>query len=190
MKALITNITGQDGAHRSQFLLEKGYEVAGLARRASTPSLERVVRLGVLDSTSLIEGDLGDQLSIINAIRTTGPARCTTSHLAAQSFAPESHKTPVQTGDFTALGVTRCLETIRAVDPEIRFYRASSSEMLGKMQAAPQSELTPLHPRSPYGVAEVYGHRITANYRESYSLYAVRGMLLNHESPLLGLEFL
>ncbi len=188
MQALVTGITGQDGAYLAQFLLEKGYEVAGLVRRASTPNLERLERLGVLDKVSLIQGDLGDQLSIINAIRETEAREV--YNFAAQSFVPESWKTPVQTGEFTALGVTRCLEAIRSVDPAIRFYQASSSEMFGQVQAVPQSERTPFYPRSPYGVAKLYGHWITVNYRESYSLYAVSGILFNHESPLRGLEFL
>ena len=188
MNALITGITGQDGAYLAQFLLEKGYDVAGLVRRASTPNLDRLERLDIVDKVRLIEGDLGDQLSIINAIRESEAREV--YNLAAQSFVPESWKTPVQTGQFTALGVTRCLEAIRAVDPEIRFYQASSSEVFGKVQAVPQSESTPFYPRSPYGVAKVFGHWITVNYRESYSLYAVSGILFNHESPLRGLEFL
>ena len=188
MNALITGITGQDGAYLAQFLLEKGYDIAGLVRRASTPNLDRLERLDIVDKMGLIEGDLGDQLSIINAIRESEAREV--YNLAAQSFVPESWKTPVQTGQFTALGVTRCLEAIRAVDPEIRFYQASSSEVFGKVQAVPQSESTPFYPRSPYGVAKVFGHWITVNYRESYSLYAVSGILFNHESPLRGLEFL
>ena len=188
MNALITGIMGQDGAYLAQFLLEKGYDVAGLVRRASTPNLDRLERLDIVDKVRLIEGDLGDQLSIINAIRESEAREV--YNLAAQSFVPESWKTPVQTGQFTALGVTRCLEAIRAVDPEIRFYQASSSEVFGKVQAVPQSESTPFYPRSPYGVAKVFGHWITVNYRESYSLYAVSGILFNHESPLRSLEFL
>lgn len=187
-RALITGITGQDGAYLASFLLERGYEVAGLVRRASTPNLERLERLGLIGKISLVEGDLGDQLSIINALRQIEAREL--YNLAAQSFVPESWKTPVQTGQFTALGATLCLEAIRAVDTEIRFYQASSSEMFGKVQEVPQRESTPFYPRSPYGVAKVYGHWITVNYRESHNLHASSGILFNHESPLRGLEFL
>lgn len=186
--ALITGITGQDGPYLAQLLLEKGYEVSGLVRRSSTPNLERLERLGLRDDIRLIEGDLGDGGSVINAITLCNPVEL--YNLAGQSFVPESWKTPVQTGQFTAIGVTRCLEAIRVVNPEIRFYQASSSEMFGKAQETPQSEKTPFWPRSPYGVAKVYGYWITINYRESYGLHASNGVLFNHESPLRGLEFL
>jgi GDPmannose 4,6-dehydratase len=187
-KALVTGVTGQDGAYLAQFLLHKGYEVTGLVRRSSSPSLERLARLGIQHDVKLVEGDLGDQYSIINAIKDEEPAEL--YNLAAQSFVPESWKTPVQTGEFTGLGVTRCLEAIRCVNPEIRFYQASSSEMFGKVQEVPQREETPFYPRSPYGVAKVYGYWITVNYRESYSLHASNGILFNHESPLRGVEFI
>ena len=185
--ALITGITGQDGPYLAQLLLENGYEVNGLVRRSSTPNLERLERLGIRDDVRLIEGDLGDGGSIINAIKLCNPSEF--YNLAGQSFVPESWKTPVQTGQFTAIGVTRCLEAIRIADPEIRFYQASSSEMFGKVREVPQTELTPFHPRSPYGVAKVYGHFITVNYRESYGLFACSGILFNHESPRRGKEF-
>jgi GDPmannose 4,6-dehydratase len=181
-------VTGQDGALLARFLLERGYAVAGLVRRNSTASLERLERLDLVDRIELVQGDLADQLSIIHAIKTFGPSEF--YNLAAQSFVPESWKTPVQTCEVTALGVTRCLEAIRAVDPEIRFYQASSSEMFGKVLEVPQRETTPFYPRSPYGVAKVYGHWITVNYRESYGIHACSGILFNHESPLRGLEFL
>ena len=186
--ALITGITGQDGPYLAQLLLENGYEVNGLVRRSSTPNLERLERLGIRDDVRLIEGDLGDGGSIINAIKLCNPREF--YNLAGQSFVPESWKTPVQTGQFTAIGVTRCLEAIRIADPQIRFYQASSSEMFGKAQQTPQSEATPFWPRSPYGVAKVYGYWITVNYRESYDLHASNGILFNHESPLRGDEFL
>jgi len=186
--ALITGITGQDGPYLAQLLLDKGYQVSGLVRRSSSPNLERLERLGIRDDVRLIEGDLGDGGSIVNAIKLCNPAELYS--LAGQSFVPESWKTPVQTGQFTALGVTRCLEAIRGINPEIRFYQASSSEMFGKAQETPQSEKTPFWPRSPYGVAKVYGYWITINYRESYGLHASNGILFNHESPLRGLEFL
>jgi GDPmannose 4,6-dehydratase len=187
-RALITGITGQDGAYLSEFLLARGYEVIGLVRRNSTPNLDRLEQLGVLDRITLVEGDLGDQLSLINAVKDLSPAEF--YNLAAQSFVPESWKTPVQTGEVTGLGVTRCLEAIRLVDPSIRFYQASSSEMFGKVAEVPQRETTPFYPRSPYGVAKVYGYWITVNYRESYGIYACNGILFNHESPLRGPEFL
>ena len=187
-KALVTGITGQDGAYLAQFLLRKGYEVVGLVRRSSSPSLERLARLGVQNDVKLVEGDLGDQYSIINAVKAEEPAEF--YNLAAQSFVPESWKTPVQTGEFTGLGVTRCLEAIRCVNPEIRFYQASSSEMYGKVLEVPQREETPFYPRSPYGVAKVYGYWITVNYRESYGLHSSNGILFNHESPLRGSEFI
>ena len=186
--ALITGITGQDGPYLAQLLLEKGYEVNGLVRRSSTPNLERLERLGIRGDVRLIEGDLGDGGSIINAIKLCNPSEF--YNLAGQSFVPESWKTPVQTGQFTAIGVTRCLEAIRITNPEIRFYQASSSEMFGKAQQTPQSEATPFWPRSPYGVAKVYGYWITINFRESYDLHASNGILFNHESPLRGDEFL
>ena len=186
--ALITGITGQDGPYLAQLLLENGYEVNGLVRRSSTPNLERLERLGIRDDVRLIEGDLGDGGSIINAIKLCNPSEF--YNLAGQSFVPESWKTPVQTGQFTAIGVTRCLEAIRITNPEIRFYQASSSEMFGKAQQTPQSEKTPFWPRSPYGVAKVYGYWITINFRESYDLHASNGILFNHESPLRGEEFL
>jgi GDPmannose 4,6-dehydratase len=187
-KALVTGVTGQDGAYLAQFLLGKGYEVAGLVRRSSTPNLERLVRLGIQDRVTLIEGDLGDQFSLMNAVNDVRPSEF--YNLGAQSFVPESWKTPVQTGEFTGLGVTRCLDAIKVVDPEIRFYQASSSEMFGKVLEVPQRETTPFYPRSPYGVAKVYGYWVTVNYRESFGLYACNGILFNHESPLRGLEFL
>jgi len=187
-KALVTGITGQDGAYLAEFLLNKGYEVVGMVRRSSSPSVERLARLGIQNEIKFIEGDLGDQYSIINAVKNEEPAEL--YNLAAQSFVPESWKTPVQTGEFTGLGVTRCLEAIRCVNPEIRFYQASSSEMYGKVMAVPQDEDTPFYPRSPYGVAKVYGYWITVNYRESYGLHASNGILFNHESPLRGMEFI
>jgi GDPmannose 4,6-dehydratase len=187
-KALITGVTGQDGAYLSRFLLGKGYEVVGLVRRNSTPNLERLERLGIDDRVKLVEGDLGDQLSIVNALKEELPDEF--YNLAAQSFVPESWKTPAQTGEVTGLGVTRCLDAIRVVDPGIRFYQASSSEMFGKVAQVPQCETTPFYPRSPYGVAKVYGYWITVNYRESYGTYTCNGILFNHESPLRGPEFL
>ncbi len=187
-RALVTGLTGQDGAYLAQFLLEKDYEVHGLVRRSSTPHFERLERLGILDDINIIQGDLGDQLSLIDAVQEARPSEL--YNLAAQSFVPESWKTATQTGEFTALGVTRCLEAVRTVDPSIRFYQASSSEMFGKVSEVPQRETTPFYPRSPYGVAKVYGHWITVNYRESYDLFACSGILFNHESPLRGLEFL
>jgi GDPmannose 4,6-dehydratase len=186
--ALITGITGQDGAYLSEFLLERGYDVVGLVRRNSTPNLARLEQLGIVDRISIVEGDLGDQLSLINAINDATPTEF--YNLAAQSFVPESWKTPVQTGEATGLGVTRCLEAIRLVDPSIRFYQASSSEMYGRVAEVPQRETTPFYPRSPYGVAKVYGYWITVNYRESYDVHASNGILFNHESPLRGPEFL
>ena len=186
--ALVTGVTGQDGAYLAKLLLEKGYTVHGLVRRSSTPHFERLERLDIVDQLNIVQGDLGDQLSLIEAVQEAGPSEV--YNLAAQSFVPESWKTASQTGEFTALGVTRCLEAIRTVDPSIRFYQASSSEMFGKVVEVPQRESTPFYPRSPYGVAKVYGHWITVNYRESYDLYACSGILFNHESPLRGLEFL
>jgi len=184
-RALITGITGQDGSYLAELLLEKGYEVSGMTRRASTENLERIAHL--TDRVTLIQGDLLDTHSLEAALREAQPHEV--YNLAAQSFVPTSWNQPVLTAEFTAVGVTRVLEAIRAVDPEIRFYQASSSEMFGKVREVPQTELTPFHPRSPYGVAKVYGHHITINYRESYDLFAVSGILFNHESPRRGLEF-
>ena len=184
-KALITGITGQDGAYLAQFLMDRGYEVHGMVRRASTESFERIAHLG--DDLILHQADLLDQLSIITLMKDIRPHEV--YNLAAQSFVPTSWLQPLLTGEFTALGVTRMLEAVRLVDPEIRFYQASSSEMFGDVRAEPQDEETPFWPRSPYGVAKVYGHWITVNYRESYDIFACSGILFNHESPLRGKEF-
>jgi len=184
-RALITGVTGQDGSYLAELLLERGYEVNGMTRRASTENLERIAHL--VDKIALIQGDLLDPPSLDAALRQSEPHEV--YNLAAQSFVPTSWNQPVLTAEFTAVGVTRVLEAIRAVDPEIRFYQASSSEMFGKVREVPQNELTPFHPRSPYGVAKVYGHHITVNYRESYGLFAVSGILFNHESSRRGLEF-
>jgi GDPmannose 4,6-dehydratase len=184
-RALITGITGQDGAYLAAFLLEKGYEVHGMVRRASTENFERIGALR--DRVVLHQADLLDQLSIITLLRDIRPHEV--YNLAAQSFVPTSWLQPLLTGEFTGLGVTRVLEAIRLVDPSIRFYQASSSEMFGKVREEPQSEETPFWPRSPYGVAKVYGHWITVNYRESYGIFACSGILFNHESPLRGKEF-
>jgi GDPmannose 4,6-dehydratase len=184
-RALITGVTGQDGSYLAELLLEKGYEVYGMTRRASTENLERIAHL--VDRIVLIQGDLLDPPSLDAALRQAQPQEV--YNLAAQSFVPTSWNQPVLTAEFTAVGVTRVLEAIRSVDPEIRFYQASSSEMFGKVREIPQTELTPFHPRSPYGVAKVYGHHITVNYRESYDLFAASGILFNHESPRRGLEF-
>jgi len=184
-RALITGVTGQDGSYLAELLLEKGYEVYGMTRRASTENLERIAHL--VDKIVLIQGDLLDPSSLDAALRQAQPQEV--YNLAAQSFVPTSWNQPVLTAEFTAVGVTRMLEAIRSVDPEIRFYQASSSEMFGKVREIPQTEITPFHPRSPYGVAKVYGHHITVNYRESYDLFAVSGILFNHESPRRGLEF-
>ena len=184
-RALITGITGQDGSYLAELLLEKGYEVFGMTRRASTENVERIGHL--TDRISLIQGDLLDPHSLVSALRTAEPHEV--YNLAAQSFVPTSWNQPVLTAEFTGLGVTRMLEAIRTVDPDIRFYQASSSEMYGKVREVPQTEGTPFHPRSPYGVAKAYGHYITVNYRESFGLFAVSGMLFNHESPRRGLEF-
>jgi GDPmannose 4,6-dehydratase len=184
-RALITGITGQDGSYLAELLLDKGYEVYGMTRRASTENVERIAHL--VDRLTLLQGDLLDPPSLDAALRQARPHEV--YNLAAQSFVPTSWNQPVLTAEFTAVGVTRVLEAIRAVDPEIRFYQASSSEMFGKVREIPQTELTPFHPRSPYGVAKVYGHHITVNYRESYGLFAVSGILFNHESPRRGLEF-
>jgi GDPmannose 4,6-dehydratase len=183
--ALITGITGQDGSYLAELLLEKGYRVVGMVRRSSTESFERISH--IKDRIELVQADLLDQYSLIDAIKTTQP--CEVYNLAAQSFVPTSWSQPVLTGEFTALGVTRMLEAIRLVDMQIRFYQASSSEMFGKVLETPQTETTPFYPRSPYGVAKVYGHYITVNYRESYNLYAASGILFNHESERRGLEF-
>ena len=184
-RALITGITGQDGSYLAELLLSKGYEVHGMVRRASTENFERIAHL--VDSVTLHQADLLDQLSIVRLLHEVGPKEV--YNLAAQSFIPTSFSQPLLTGEFTALGVTRMLEAIRLIDPEIRFYQASSSEMFGKVRETPQRESTPFHPRSPYGVAKLYGHWITVNYRESYGLFAVSGILFNHESPRRGLEF-
>ena len=184
-RALITGITGQDGSYLAELLLEKDYDVFGMTRRASTENLERIGHL--LDRIRLIQGDLLDPHSLVSALQESQPREV--YNLAAQSFVPTSWNQPVLTAEFTAVGVTRMLEAIRTVDPTIRFYQASSSEMFGKVREVPQNERTPFHPRSPYGVAKVYGHYITVNYRESFGLFAVSGMLFNHESPRRGLEF-
>ena len=184
-RALITGITGQDGSYLAEFLLEKGYEVLGMVRRSSTVTFGRIEH--IQDQIALVHGDLLDQISLNDIMREHRPHEV--YNLAAQSFVPVSWKQPVLTGEFTALGVTRMLEAMRSIVPESRFYQASSSEMFGKVQEVPQSEGTPFYPRSPYGVAKVYGHWITVNYRESYDLYACSGILFNHESPRRGLEF-
>jgi GDPmannose 4,6-dehydratase len=184
-RALITGITGQDGSYLAELLLEKGYEVFGMTRRASTENVERIAHLS--DRLTLLQGDLLDPPSLDAALREARPHEV--YNLAAQSFVPTSWNQPVLTAEFTAVGVTRVLEAIRSVDRGIRFYQASSSEMFGRVREVPQTELTPFHPRSPYGVAKVYGHHITVNYRESYDLFAVSGILFNHESPRRGLEF-
>ena len=183
--ALITGITGQDGSYLAELLLSKGYRVVGMVRRSSTENFERISHL--TDKIELRQGDLLDQLSLISLLKDIEPQEV--YNLAAQSFVPTSWEQPVLTGEFTALGVTRMLEAIRLVDPSIRFYQASSSEMYGKVRETPQSEETPFYPRSPYGVAKAYGHYITVNYRESYDIFAVSGILFNHESPRRGLEF-
>jgi GDPmannose 4,6-dehydratase len=183
--ALIAGITGQDGSYLAEHLLERGYHVVGMTRRSSTVTLERIAHL--VDDIELVQGDLLDQNSLAEALRSVNPAEV--YNLAAQSFVPTSWNQPVLTGEFTGLGVTRFLEAVRQTNPDIRFYQASSSEMFGKAAEVPQHELTRFHPRSPYGVAKVYGHWITVNYRESYGLFAVSGILFNHESPRRGLEF-
>ncbi len=184
-RALITGITGQDGSYLAEFLLENGYDVYGMVRRSSTENFERIDH--IRDRIILIQADLLDQLSIISAIKDVGPAEI--YNLGAQSFVPTSWNQPVLTGEFTAIGVTRMLEAVKLVDPGIRFYQASSSEMFGKVQESPQNEKTPFYPRSPYGVAKVYGHWITINYRESFDIFACSGILFNHESPRRGREF-
>src|SRR6516165_7117515 len=184
-RALITGITGQDGSYLAEFLLEKGYKVFGLVRRSSTVNFERLVHLQ--DKIELLPGDLLDQNSLISALNQCEPQEV--YNLASQSFVPTSWNQPVLTGEFTALGVTRMLEAIRLVNSKARFYQASSSEMFGMVRETPQSENTQFYPRSPYGVAKLYGHWITVNYRESYGLFACSGILFNHESPRRGLEF-
>lgn len=184
-KALITGITGQDGSYLAEFLLSKGYQVYGMVRRTSTVFYERIRH--IQDDVTLVPGDLSDQTSLTRAISDIKPDEV--YNLGAQSFVPTSWNQPAFTGDITGLGVTRMLEAIHTVKPDTRFYQASSSEMFGKVQEVPQRETTPFWPRSPYGVAKVYGHWITVNYRESYNLYAVSGILFNHESPRRGLEF-
>lgn len=184
-KALITGITGQDGSYLAEFLLSRGYEVIGMVRRTSTTNFDRI--RDFQDRVTLVQGDLLDQVSLINLLQEFQPDEV--YNLAAQSFVPTSFTQPVLTGEFTALGVTRILDAIRIADRRIRFYQASSSEMFGKVQEVPQRETTPFYPRSPYGVAKVYGHWITVNYRESYNLFACSGILFNHESPRRGLEF-
>ncbi len=184
-KALVTGITGQDGSYLAEFLLEKGYDVIGMVRRASTPHFQRIEH--IQDRVTIVQGDLMDQVSLVSIIRDHRPQEV--YNLGAQSFVPTSWAQPVLTAESTALGVTRMLDAIRMVDPSIRFYQASSSEMFGRVREVPQRETTPFYPRSPYGVAKVYGHWITVNYRESYNLFAVSGILFNHESPRRGLEF-
>ncbi len=183
--ALITGITGQDGSYLAELLLSKGYRVVGVARRSSTVTYERINHL--LDDITVVQGDLHDQGSLLGLIEEYEPAEI--YNLAAQSFVPTSWNQPALTGDITAIGVTRILEAIRFVNPRIRFYQASSSEMFGKVLEVPQNEDTPFYPRSPYGVAKVYGHWITVNYRESFDMFAASGILFNHESPRRGLEF-
>jgi GDPmannose 4,6-dehydratase len=184
-KALVTGITGQDGSYLADLLLSQGYEVIGMVRRSSTVNFGRIESFQ--DRITLAHGDLLDQMSLLDILRQHRPDEV--YNLAAQSFVPVSWKQPVLTGEFTAMGVTRMLEAVRSVVPEARFYQASSSEMFGKVQEVPQNEKTPFYPRSPYGVAKVYGHWITVNYRESYDLFACSGILFNHESPRRGLEF-
>jgi GDPmannose 4,6-dehydratase len=185
MRALITGITGQDGSYLAEFLLDKGYDVLGMVRRSSSENFARIEH--IKDRMTLVQADLLDQLSIINIIDEHRPGEI--YNLAAQSFVPTSWVQPVLTGEFDAIGVTRMLEAIRLVDRRIRFYQASSSEMFGKVREVPQNEQTPFYPRSPYGVAKVYGHFVTVNYRESYNIHASSGILFNHESPRRGLEF-
>jgi len=184
-RALITGITGQDGSYLAEFLLEQGYDVIGMIRRSSTVNFERIRH--IQDRVTLTPGDLLDEVSLIHMLREHHPTEV--YNLAAQSFVQTSFSQPVFTGEVTALGVTRLLDAIRIVDPDIRFYQASSSEMFGKVVETPQRETTPFYPRSPYGVAKVYGHWITVNYRESYGMHASSGILFNHESPRRGLEF-
>src|SRR5918998_5986268 len=185
-KALITGVTGQDGSYLAEFLLEQGYEVAGMIRRSSTVNFERIKH--IQERLTLVPGDLMDEVSLIGILREHRPTEV--YNLAAQSFVQTSWSQPVFTGEVTALGVTRVLDAIRIADPDVRFYQASTSEMFGKVRAVPQNELTPFYPRSPYGVAKVYGHWITVNYRESYGMHAPSGILFNHEGPRRGLELL
>lgn len=185
MKALVTGITGQDGSYLAEFLLSKGYEVFGVVRRSSSENFERIKQ--IRDKVTLLEADLLDQVSLAKAVRQSAPDEV--YNLAAMSFVPTSFVQPVLTAEFTAVGVTRLLEAIRSEKPDAKFYQASTSEMFGKVKQVPQTEDTPFHPRSPYGVAKVYGHYITLNYRESYGMFAVSGILFNHESPRRGLEF-
>ena len=184
-KALITGVTGQDGSYLAELLLEKGYSVHGMVRRASTETYERINH--IRNDIELIQADLLDQLSIIKCIESVGPDEI--YNLAAMSFVPTSWSQPVLTGEFTAIGVTRVLEAMRQVAPKAKFYQASSSEMYGKVREVPQTELTPFYPRSPYAVAKVYGHDITVNYRDSYDIFGCSGILFNHESPRRGKEF-
>ena len=184
-RALITGITGQDGSYLAELLLDKGYEVFGLIRRLSAPNVWRIQHL--LERVTLLQGDLLDQLSLIKAVETSQPHEF--YNLAAMSFVPASWDQPMLTGEFNAQGVTRALEAVRAVNPKIRFYQASSSEMYGRVREVPQTEMTPFYPRSPYGVTKVFGHYITVNDRESYDLFACSGILFNHESPRRGIEF-
>ncbi|MBA3375893.1 MAG: GDP-mannose 4,6-dehydratase [Actinobacteria bacterium] len=184
-RALITGITGQDGSYLAELLLGKGYEVYGVVRRASTESVERIAH--ILDRVTLVQADLLDQFSLVAALEESRPREV--YNLAAQSFVPTSWRQPVLTAEFSGVGVTRILEAVRTVDPTIRLYQASSSEMFGHVRETPQNEETPFYPRSPYGVAKAYGHFITVNYRESYNLFAVSGILFNHESPRRGMEF-
>jgi GDPmannose 4,6-dehydratase len=183
--ALITGVTGQDGSYLAELLLEKGYTVAGVVRRLSAPNVWRIQHL--LDRITLVQADLLDQLSLIKAVESVQPDEC--YNLAAMSFVPASWDQPMLTGEYNSQGVTRALEAIRSVNPRIRFYQASSSEMYGRVREVPQTETTPFYPRSPYGVSKVFGHYITVNYRESYNLFAVSGILFNHESPRRGIEF-
>jgi GDPmannose 4,6-dehydratase len=183
--ALITGVTGQDGSYLAEFLLEQGYQVIGMVRRTSTVTFGRIAH--IQDRLCLVSGDMLDEPSLIRILQDYRPSEV--YNLAAQSFVPTSWQQPVFTGEVTALGVTRILDAIRTVDPDIRFYQASSSEMFGKVRETPQNENTPFYPRSPYGVAKVYGHWITINYRESYGMHATSGILFNHESPRRGLEF-
>ncbi|MDD5720507.1 MAG: GDP-mannose 4,6-dehydratase, partial [Candidatus Krumholzibacteria bacterium] len=185
LRALITGITGQDGSYLADLLLAKGYQVFGMVRRSSTETFERIDH--IRDRVTLVQADLLDPTSLIKALREVDPQEI--YNLAAQSFVPTSWSQPVLTGEFTGLGVVRMLEAVREVCPTARFYQASSSEMFGKVREVPQNELTPFHPRSPYAVAKTYGHYITVNYRESYGLFAVSGILFNHESPRRGREF-
>jgi GDPmannose 4,6-dehydratase len=184
-RALITGVTGQDGSYLAELLLAKGYRVTGMVRRSSSENFERIAHL--VDRIELRQGDLLDQFSLVNLLREVRPHEV--YNLAAQSFVPTSFEQPILTGEFTALGVTRLLEAVRLVDPAMRMYQASSSEMFGNVQETPQSETTAFYPRSPYGVAKLYGHWITTNYRESYDLFACSGILFNHESPRRGREF-